>query len=417
MLHDAMPGTQEQLDKEMTSAYVGIDPTADSLHIGHLVSIMMLRHFQNAGHRPVALVGGATGMIGDPSGKSKERNLLDEESLRHNQNAIKEQLGLFLDFESDSANAALLVNNYDWMKDFSFLEFIRDVGKHITVNYMMAKDSVKKRLTGDGEGMSFTEFTYQLVQGYDFLHLYRDLNCKIQMGGSDQWGNITTGTELIRRKESGEAFAITCPLITKADGGKFGKTEEGNVWLSAKYTSPYKFYQFWINTSDDDAERYIKIFTLLNKEEIDALVEAHQAEAHLRQLQSRLAEEVTKMVHGETALENAIKASQILFGRSTEDDLRSLDEETLLDVFQGVPQFEISKTVLEAETEIVNFLAEETQIFSSKGEARKMVQGNGVSINKSKVGMTKTITSGDLIAGKFILAQKGKRNYFLIKVA
>ncbi len=416
MLHDAMPGTEEQLAKEMTSAYVGIDPTADSLHIGHLVSIMMLRHFQNAGHRPLALVGGATGMIGDPSGKSKERNLLDEKALRHNQDSIKAQLALFLDFDSDAPNAAKLVNNYDWMKEFSFLDFIRDVGKHLTVNYMMAKDSVKKRLSGEGEGMSFTEFTYQLVQGYDFLHLYREFNCKLQMGGSDQWGNITTGTELIRRKESGEAFALTCPLITKADGGKFGKTEEGNVWLSAKYTSPYKFYQFWLNTSDSDAERYIKIFTMMGKEEIESLVEAHQAEAHRRQLQNRLAEEVTRMVHGQDALDKAIKASQILFGRSTEEDLRELEEETLLDVFNGVPQFDLSEAKLEEEPEIVNFLAEETEIFSSKGEARKMVQANGVSINKSKVGLDKKIGRNDLIAGKFILAQKGKKNYYLVRI-
>lgn len=416
MLHDAMPGTEEQLAKELTSAYVGIDPTADSLHIGHLVSIMMLRHFQNAGHRPLALVGGATGMIGDPSGKSKERNLLDEKALRHNQDSIKAQLALFLDFDSDAPNAAKLVNNYDWMKEFSFLDFIRDVGKHLTVNYMMAKDSVKKRLSGEGEGMSFTEFTYQLVQGYDFLHLYREFNCKLQMGGSDQWGNITTGTELIRRKESGEAFALTCPLITKADGGKFGKTEEGNVWLSAKYTSPYKFYQFWLNTSDSDAERYIKIFTMMGKEEIESLVEAHQAEAHRRQLQNRLAEEVTRMVHGQDALDKAIKASQILFGRSTEEDLRELEEETLLDVFNGVPQFDLSKAKLEEEPEIVNFLAEETEIFNSKGEARKMVQANGVSINKSKVGLDKKISRDDLIASKFILAQKGKKNYYLVRI-
>lgn len=417
MLHDAMPGTEEQLAKEMTSAYVGIDPTADSLHIGHLVSIMMLRHFQNAGHRPIALLGGATGMIGDPSGKSKERNLLDEESLRHNQEAIKAQLALFLDFESDAPNAAKLVNNYDWMKNFSFLDFIRDIGKHITVNYMMAKDSVKKRLSGEGEGMSFTEFTYQLVQGFDFLHLYREYNCRLQMGGSDQWGNITTGTELIRRKESGEAFALTCPLITKADGGKFGKTEEGNIWLSAKYTSPYKFYQFWKNTSDDDAERYIKIFTLLNKEEIEDLVNTHKEDPGRRALQIRLAEELTRMVHGQEALNNAIKASDILFGRSTEDDLRSLDTETLMDIFQGVPQFEVSRDKVEAGIEIVNFLAEETTVFSSKGEARKMVQANGVSINKSKVGMDKEIGLGDLIADQFILAQKGKKNYFLIKLS
>ncbi len=416
MLHDAMPGTEEQLAKEMTSAYVGIDPTADSLHIGHLVSIMMLRHFQNAGHRPLALVGGATGMIGDPSGKSKERNLLNEEALRHNQNAIKDQLALFLDFESDADNAALLVNNYDWMKEFSFLDFIRDVGKHITVNYMMAKDSVKKRLTGEGEGMSFTEFTYQLVQGYDFLHLYREYDCKLQMGGSDQWGNITTGTELIRRKESGEAFALTCPLITKADGGKFGKTEEGNVWLSPKYTSPYKFYQFWLNTSDADAERYIKIFTMLGKTEIEDLITVHQAEPHRRQLQNKLADEVTAMVHGKEALDKAIKASQILFGKSTEEDLRDLDEDTLLDVFSGVPQFEIEQSAINGGIEIVSFLAEQTQIFPSKGEARKMVQANGVSINKSKVGADKMIGGSDLIAGKFILAQKGKRNYFLVRI-
>lgn len=416
MLHDAMPGTEEQLAKEMTSAYVGFDPTADSLHIGNLVSIMMLRHFQKAGHRPVALVGGATGMIGDPSGKSKERNLLDEAALRHNQDAIKAQLSLFLDFDSDADNAALMVNNYDWMKDFSFLDFIRDVGKHITVNYMMAKESVKKRITGEGEGMSFTEFTYQLVQGYDFLHLYNELNCRIQMGGSDQWGNITTGTELIRRKASGEAFAVTCPLITKADGGKFGKTEEGNVWLSAKYTSPYKFYQFWLNTSDDDAERYIKIFTMLGKEEIEGLVSAHKEEPHRRQLQMRLAEEVTTIVHGADALANAIKASNILFGKSTEEDLRTLDEATLLDIFNGVPLFEVPQAKVDAEMEIVSFLAEETSIFPSKGEARKMVQANGVSLNKSKVGMDKKVGTADLISGKFILAQKGKKNYFLVRV-
>lgn len=415
MLHDAMPGTEDQLAKEMTSAYVGFDPTADSLHIGNLVSIMMLRHFQNAGHRPVALVGGATGMIGDPSGKSKERNLLDEEALRFNQNAIKDQLALFLDFDSETENAALMVNNYDWMKEFSFLDFIRDVGKHITVNYMMAKDSVKKRITGEGEGMSFTEFTYQLVQGYDFLHLYGEYNCRIQMGGSDQWGNITTGTELIRRKARGEAFAITCPLITKADGGKFGKTEEGNVWLSAKYTSPYKFYQFWYNTSDDDAERYIKIFTMLGKAEIESLVANHKEAPHLRQLQIRLAEEVTTIVHGKEALQNAIKASNILFGKSTEEDLRELDEATLLEIVSGVPQFEVPKALFDAEIEIVNFLAEATGIFPSKGEARKMVQANGVSINKAKVGLDKKMATADLIGGKFILAQRGKRNYFLVR--
>ncbi len=416
MLHDSMPGTEDQLAKEMTSAYVGIDPTADSLHIGHLVSIMMLKHFQNAGHRPIALVGGATGMIGDPSGKSKERNLLDEAALRHNQDSIKQQLALFLDFESDASNAALLVNNYDWMKEFSFLDFIRDVGKHLTVNYMMAKESVKKRLSGEGEGMSFTEFTYQLVQGYDFLHLYREYNCRLQMGGSDQWGNITTGTELIRRKESGEAFALTCPLITKADGGKFGKTEEGNVWLSAKYTSPYKFYQFWLNTSDEDAERYIKIFTMLGQDEIEGLISSHQEAPHQRKLQSRLAEEVTTMVHGKAALDKAIKASQILFGKSTEEDLRDLGEETLLDLFKGVPNFEISRAELNEGIDIVSFLADKTDIFPSRGEARKMTQANGVSINKTKVNLEKQVSPADLISEKFILAQKGKKNYFLVTV-
>ena len=416
MLHDAMPGTNEQLAKEMTSAYVGIDPTADSLHIGHLVSIMMLKHFQNAGHRPLALIGGATGMIGDPSGKSKERNLLDEAALRHNQNAIKEQLRLFLDFDSDAPNAAILVNNYDWMRDFTFLDFIRDIGKHLTVNYMMAKDSVKKRLTGDGEGMSFTEFTYQLVQGFDFLHLYREYNCKIQMGGSDQWGNITTGTELIRRKESGEAFALTCPLITKADGGKFGKTEEGNIWLSAEYTSPYTFYQFWLNTSDADAEKYIKIFTMLGQDEITQRVAEHSEAPHQRALQRKLAEEVTTMVHGAKELEMAIKASDILFGKSTEEDLKNLGVRTLLEIFSGVPQFEIKKELLKEGVEIINLLAQETQVFSSKGEARKMLQANGVSLNKVKIGADKTVSLSDAISEQYLLAQKGKKNYFLIKV-
>jgi tyrosyl-tRNA synthetase len=416
MLHDAMPGTTEQLAKEMTSAYVGIDPTADSLHIGHLVSIMMLRHFQNAGHRPLALIGGATGMIGDPSGKSKERNLLDEAALRHNQNAIKEQLRLFLDFDSNAANAAILVNNYDWMRDFTFLDFIRDIGKHLTVNYMMAKDSVKKRLTGDGEGMSFTEFTYQLVQGFDFLHLYREYNCKIQMGGSDQWGNITTGTELIRRKESGEAFALTCPLITKADGGKFGKTEEGNIWLSAEYTSPYTFYQFWLNTSDADAEKYIKIFTMLGQEEIAQRVAEHNEAPHQRDLQRKLAEEVTTMVHGAKELEMAVKASEILFGKSTEEDLKTLGVRTLLEIFSGVPQFEIKKELLSEGLDIITLLAEETQVFSSKGEARKMLQANGVSLNKAKVSLDKQVDLSDTIAEQYLLAQKGKKNYFLIKL-
>jgi tyrosyl-tRNA synthetase len=416
MLHDAMPGTNEQLGKEMTSAYVGIDPTADSLHIGHLVSIMMLKHFQNAGHRPLALIGGATGMIGDPSGKSKERNLLDEAALRHNQESIRKQLSLFLDFDSEASNAALLVNNYDWMRDFTFLDFIRDIGKHLTVNYMMAKDSVKKRLTGDGEGMSFTEFTYQLVQGYDFLHLYREFNCKIQMGGSDQWGNITTGTELIRRKESGEAFALTCPLITKADGGKFGKTEEGNIWLSPEYTSPYAFYQFWLNTSDADAEKYIKIFTMLGQEEITNLVKAHAEAPHQRALQRKLAEEVTTMVHGEKELDLAVKASDILFGKSTEDDLKNLGVRTLLEIFSGVPQFEVKKELLSEGLDIINLLAEKTQVFSSKGEARKMLQANGVSLNKVKVNLEKKVTLADAISNQYLLAQKGKKNYYLLKL-
>lgn len=416
MLHDAMPGTNEQLGKEMTSAYVGIDPTADSLHIGHLVSIMMLKHFQNAGHRPLALIGGATGMIGDPSGKSKERNLLDEAALRHNQESIRKQLSLFLDFDSEASNAALLVNNYDWMRDFTFLDFIRDIGKHLTVNYMMAKDSVKKRLTGDGEGMSFTEFTYQIVQGYDFLHLYREFNCKIQMGGSDQWGNITTGTELIRRKESGEAFALTCPLITKADGGKFGKTEEGNIWLSPEYTSPYAFYQFWLNTSDADAEKYIKIFTMLGQEEIANLVKAHAEAPHQRALQRKLAEEVTTMVHGEKELDLAVKASDILFGKSTEDDLKNLGVRTLLEIFSGVPQFEVKKELLSEGLDIINLLAEKTQVFSSKGEARKMLQANGVSLNKVKVNLEKKVTLADAISNQYLLAQKGKKNYYLLKL-
>lgn len=417
MLHDIMPGTEEMLEKEMASAYVGIDPTADSLHIGHLVGVMMLKHFQRAGHRPLALIGGATGMIGDPSGKSKERNLLTEEALRHNQESIKKQLERFLDFSSDSPNAAKLVNNYDWMKDFSFLDFIRDVGKHITVNYMMAKDSVKKRLSSEStEGMSFTEFTYQLVQGYDFLHLYREMNCKLQMGGSDQWGNITTGTELVRRKEQGTAFALTCPLITKADGTKFGKTEEGNVWLDRKLTSPYKFYQFWLNTSDEDAERYIKIFTLLDEETISALVNEHKEAPHERKLQKKLADEMTIMVHSEEDLENALKASEILFGKATEESLRSIDGETLADIFSGVPQFEISRTDLEGGMDIIAFGAQQTQIFNSNGEARKMIQANGFSINKNKVDLEKSITTDDLISDQYIVAQKGKKNYFLVKV-
>ena len=416
MIHDMMPGTKEQLDKELTSAYVGIDPTADSLHIGHLVSVMMLKHFQISGHKPIALVGGATGMIGDPSGKSQERNLLDEPTLRHNQECIKKQLSKFLDFESDAPNAAEMVNNYDWMKDFSFLNFIRDIGKHITVNYMMSKDSVKKRLDSDsGAGMSFTEFTYQLVQGTDFLHLYQEKNTKLQMGGSDQWGNITTGTELIRRKTGGEAFALTCPLIKKADGTKFGKTESGNVWLDPKLTSPYKFYQFWLNTSDEDAVRYIKIFTLLSKEEVTGLVAQHAEAPHLRLLQKRLAEEVTVMVHSREDFDLAVEASQILFGQGTAELLNKLDENTFLSVFEGVPQFKISTSELESGIKVVDLLAEKAMVFPSKGELRRTVQGNGLSINKDKVTDAELIVTSDFLIGKkYILVQKGKKNYFLL---
>ncbi|NDV97066.1 tyrosine--tRNA ligase [Dysgonomonas sp. 521] len=416
MIQEIMPGTEEQLQKELTSGYVGIDPTADSLHIGHLVSVMILKHFQRAGHRPIALVGGATGMIGDPSMKSAERNLLDEPTLRHNQDSIKKQLAKFLDFESDKPNAALLVNNYDWMKDYSFLNFIRDIGKHITVNYMMAKDSVKKRLSGESsEGMSFTEFSYQLMQAYDYLHLYQSLGCRIQMGGSDQWGNITTGTELIRRKTGGEAFALVCPLITKADGTKFGKTESGNVWLDRRYTSPYKFYQFWLNVSDEDAEKYIKIFTAIDKEEIDALVAEQKAAPHLRPLQKRLAKEVTVMVHSEEDYNQAVEASNILFGNATADALKKLDEETFLQVFEGVPTFDISKDVLSAGIKAVDLLAEKTAVFPSKGEMRKTVQAGGVMINKEKLeNFDDVIDASRLIAGKYIIAQKGKKNYFLL---
>ena len=417
MIHTMMPGVKEQLEKEMTTAYLGIDPTADSLHIGHLVGVMILKHFQMCGHRPIALVGGATGMIGDPSGKSQERNLLDEATLRHNQEAIKRQLAKLLDFESDAENKALLVNNYDWMKEFSFLDFARDIGKCITVNYMMAKDSVKKRFNGEGEGMSFTEFTYQLLQGYDFLHLYQTLNCKVQLGGADQWGNITTGTELIRRKlgSENEAFAITCPLITKADGTKFGKTESGNVWLDARYTSPYKFYQFWLNVSDEDAKRYIKIFTLLDKETIDALIARHDEAPHLRELQKTLAKEITTMIHSAEEYEKAVEASQILFGGATSEALRRLDEQTLLQVFEGVPQFTISKEQLGCS--FVDLAADLTKVFPSKGECRKMVQGGGVALNKEKVtDPMQTVTENDLIAGKYMIAQRGKKNYFLIIV-
>ena len=416
MIHEIMPGTEEQLQKELTSGYVGIDPTADSLHIGHLVGVMIFKHFQRAGHRPIALIGGATGMIGDPSMKSAERNLLDEATLRHNQESLKKQLAKFLDFESDKPNAALLVNNYDWMKDFSFLNFIRDIGKHITVNYMMSKDSVKKRLNGESsEGMSFTEFSYQLMQGYDFLHLYQELGCRIQMGGSDQWGNITTGTELIRRKAGGEAFALVCPLITKADGTKFGKTESGNVWLDRRYTSPYKFYQFWLNVSDEDAEKYIKIFTALDKEEIEGLVVEQKAAPHLRALQKRLAKEITIMVHSEEDYNQAVEASNILFGNATADALKKLDEETFLQVFEGVPTFDISKDELAEGIKAVDLLTEKAAVFPSKGEMRKTVQAGGVMINKEKLeNFDDAIDVSSLIAGKYIIAQKGKKNYFLL---
>lgn len=416
MIHTMMPGTEEQLAKEMTAAYVGIDPTADSLHIGHLVSVMMLRHFQRAGHKPIALVGGATGMIGDPSGKSAERNLLDEAALRHNQESIKKQLAKFLDFESDAPNAAELVNNYDWMKEYSFLDFIRDVGKHITVNYMMAKDSVKKRLSAESSvGMSFTEFSYQLLQGYDFLWLNQNKNCKLQMGGSDQWGNITTGTELIRRKTDGEAFALVCPLITKADGGKFGKTESGNVWLDRKYTSPYKFYQFWLNVSDADAEKYIKIFTSINKEEIEALVAEHALAPHQRILQKKLAEEVTVMVHSREDYDAAVEASGILFGNATSEALKKLDEDTLLSVFEGVPQFKVSKSLFVDGVKAIDLLTDHAAVFPSKGEMRKLVQSGGVSLNKEKLeSQDLLITESILLNNKYLLAQKGKKNYFLL---
>ena len=417
MVHDIMPGAEEHLMEGMRAAYVGIDPTADSLHIGHLVSVMMLRHFQLAGHKPFALVGGATGMIGDPSGKSEERNLLDEKTLRHNQEAIKAQLGRFLDFDNDGPNAAVLVNNYDWMKDFTFLDFIRDVGKHITVNYMMAKDSVKKRLSADAkEGMSFTEFTYQLVQGYDFLYLYQQHDCTLQMGGSDQWGNITTGTELIRRIGGGKGFALTCPLITKADGTKFGKTEGGNVWLDTERTSPYKFYQYWLNTSDEDAEKYIKIFTLLDRETIEELVAEHKTEPHLRALQKRLAEEITIMVHSKEDLDNAVKASDILFGKSTSEDLKLLNEKTFLDVFEGVPQAQVSRDELNPGLDMIGALAAKTGFLGSNGEARRELKQNAIAVNKEKVTEDYLITETDLINNKFVLLQRGKKNYFVLVV-
>lgn len=416
MIHDMMPGTEEQLQKGMTSAYVGIDPTADSLHIGHLVSVMMLKHFQRSGHRPIALVGGATGMIGDPSMKSAERNLLDEVTLRHNQDSIKKQLAKFLDFDSDAPNAAKLVNNYDWMKEYSFLNFIRDIGKHLTVNYMMSKDSVKKRLNGDSNvGLSFTEFSYQLLQGYDYLFLYEHEGCRLQMGGSDQWGNITTGTELIRRKLSGEAYALTCPLITKADGGKFGKTESGNVWLDRRYTSPYKFYQFWLNVGDVEAAKYIKIFTDLDQQEI-ATLEAEQAAApHLRPLQKRLAREVTVMVHSQEDYDAAVEASNILFGNSTSESLKRLDEDTLLAVFDGVPQFEISREELSAGVKAIDLFTDKAPVFPSKGEMRKLVQSGGVSLNKEKLADQDTVVDcASLLNDKYLLVQKGKKNYYLL---
>ena len=417
MLHDVMPGTEEHLLEQMRAAYVGIDPTADSLHIGHLVGVMLLKHFQMAGHKPIALIGGATGMVGDPSGKSNERNLLSEEALRHNQNAIKAQLERFLDFNSGAENAAELVNNYDWMKDFSFLEFIRTVGKHITVNYMMAKDSVKKRLNGEfQDGMSFTEFCYQLLQGYDFLHLFQAKQVTLQMGGSDQWGNITTGTELIRRTISEKAYALTCPLITKADGTKFGKSEGGNIWLSAEYTSPYKFYQYWVNVSDADAEKYIKIFTFIGREEIEALVKEHLEAPHLRVLQKRLAEEVTTMVHGTENLENAIKASGILFGNSSADDLKQLDAKTFLEVFDGVPQAEITKADVEGGLPIIEALAGKSGFMPSNGEARRSLQANAIAVNRDKVTEEYVVTTQDLINDQFILLQKGKKNYFILHV-
>lgn len=416
MVHTMMPGTKELLEKEMVTAYLGIDPTADSLHIGHLCGIMMLKHFQRCGHKPLALVGGATGMIGDPSGKSQERNLLDEETLRHNQECIKKQLSKFLDFDSDVPNRAEMVNNYDWMKNFSFLDFARTVGKHITVNYMMAKDSVQKRLNGEArDGLSFTEFTYQLLQGYDFLHLYETKNCKLQLGGSDQWGNITTGAELVRRTNGGEVFALTCPLITKADGGKFGKTESGNIWLDRRYTSPYKFYQFWLNVTDADAAKYIKIFTSLPKEEIDSLIAEQEAAPHLRPLQKRLAKEVTIMVHSEEDYNAAVEASGILFGNATSEALKKLDESTLLDVFNGVPQFEVSRDDVVAGIKLLDLCTEKAAVFPSKGELRKLIQSGGVSLNKEKISDTDlTVDASNLLDDKYMLVQRGKKNYYLI---
>ena len=414
-MHDMIPGTEEYLKSGMATAYLGFDPTADSLHIGHLVGVMILRHLQRCGHRPVVLVGGATGMIGDPSGKSLERNLLDEATLRHNQEAIKAQLSKLIDFDTKAPNAAVLVNNYDWMKDMGFLEFIRDIGKHITVNYMMAKDSVKKRFNGEGDGMSFTEFTYQLVQGYDFMQLYRNYNCRLQLGGSDQWGNITTGVELIRRIDGGEVFGMTCPLIKKADGTKFGKTESGNVWLDTRYTSPYKFYQFWLNVSDEDAKSYIKIFTFLDRETIDQLIADHEAAPHERRLQKTLARELTCMIHSQAEYDKAVEASAILFGGATAEALRHIDETTLLQVFEGVPQYRVNRADIEGGMPLMELCVERCPIFPSKGEMRKLIQGGGISLNKEKVtAPERNVTATDLLAGKYLLMQKGKKNYFLI---
>ena len=417
LLHDIMPETEAHLLEHATAGYIGFDPTADSLHIGSLVQILILKHFQNAGHKPIALVGGATGMVGDPSGKSAERNLLDEASLQKNIEGVKAQLSRFLDFNA-SENPAELVNNFDWMKDISLIDFVRDTGKHITVNYMMAKDSVKKRLSSESKvGMSFTEFTYQLFQGYDFYHLYKEMDCKLQMGGSDQWGNITTGTELIRRKAQGKAYAITVPLVTKADGTKFGKTEGGNVWLDANRTSPYKFYQYWLNASDEDAEKYIKIFTFLDKEAIEALIIEHRETPHLRLLQKKIGEEVTIMTHGQEAFDNAIKASQILFGKSTSDDLKSLDEQTFLDIFEGVPQASVSKEDIDSGLDMIGALAAKTGFLNSNGEARRALKENAISVNKEKVKEDFVISSSDIIANAYVLLQRGKKNYFLLKIA
>jgi len=419
MIHDIMPGTEELLNRERTSGYIGFDPTADSLHIGHMVQVMLLVHFQRAGHTPIALVGGATGMIGDPSGKSEERNLLDEASLRKNQEGIKKQLSKFLDFQSDVDNRALMVNNYDWMKDYSFLGFIRDIGKHITVNYMMSKDSVKKRIGSESkDGMSFTEFSYQLVQGTDFLHLYNNNNCRLQMGGSDQWGNIVTGTELIRRKAGGEAFALTCPLITKADGTKFGKTESGNVWLDPEKTTPYQFYQFWLNVSDEDAAKYIKIFTILGQEEIECIINEHNKAPHERFLQKRLAEEVTVMVHSRSDYDGAVEASQILFGRGTTESLKKMSESTFLSVFEGVPVFDVKMELLANGVTIADLCAEHSLIFASKGELRRLVQGGGLSLNKIKIENPEMPVGMELLLNnKYLLIQKGKKNYYLIRVS